>query len=193
VLAEDESLVYWIKRFDRVGQKEKLAVEDFGQLLEKDRETKYEGSMEQLVEVIDEFCTFPAVEKKRFFLRTLFCWLVGNEDMHLKNWSVITKEGKVTLSPAYDLLNSALALDTDREMALPLKGKRNNFKKEILLDYWGKERLGLTDKVVKQTCQQLSDVLPRWESWIYKSFLPEDWKDAYWKGMQQRANILGLI
>ena len=53
------------------------------------------------------------------------CSLVGNEDMHLKNYSVITRNGKTELSPAYDLLNSTIVLKGDaEEIALPLKGKK---------------------------------------------------------------------
>lgn len=59
VRAKDGKLVYWIRRFDRVGQKGKLAVEDFAQLLGRDRETKYDSSVEQVVGAIDLYCTFP--------------------------------------------------------------------------------------------------------------------------------------
>lgn len=88
--------------------------------------------MEKLVNLIDEYCTFPAVEKVKLFKLVLFNYLVGNEDMHLKNYSVIVANGKVELSPAYDLLNSTIVLKGDtEEIALPLKGKKKNLTRKF--------------------------------------------------------------
>ena len=116
-----------IRRFDRKGQKAKVAVEDFAQLAGLSRDTKYNYTMEKLVKLIDRFCTFPAVENAKLFKRVIFNFLVGNEDMHLKNYSVITRDDIVELSPAYDLLSSSIVLTGDiDEIALPLKGKKSN-------------------------------------------------------------------
>ncbi len=87
VYSKDNSFTYFIKRFDRRGQKDKVAVEDFAQLAGKDRDTKYTYSMEKLVRLVDDYCTFPSIEKVRLFNLVLFNYLVGNEDMHLKNYS----------------------------------------------------------------------------------------------------------
>jgi hypothetical protein len=88
VWSKDNSLTYFIKRFDRKGQHDKVAVEDFSQLAGLGRETKYNYSMEKVVKIIDTYCTFPAIEKAELLKRVLFNFLVGNEDMHLKNYSV---------------------------------------------------------------------------------------------------------
>ena len=125
VYGKDGSLSYFIKRFDRYGKGKKYATEDFAQLTGNTRDTKYRFSMEKLVPVIEEFCTFPVVEKVEFFKRIVFCFVTGNEDMHLKNFSLITKNGKTTLAPAYDLLNSSIAIkNPEEEIALTLKGKK---------------------------------------------------------------------
>jgi serine/threonine-protein kinase HipA len=138
VYSRDHSLTYFIRRFDRKGQKDKIAVEDFAQLAGLSRDTKYNYTMEKLVKLIDGFCTFPAVEKAKLFKRVVFSFLVGNEDMHLKNYSVITRNGKTELSPAYDLLNSSIVLKGDKEeIALPLKGKKSNLTSDILIGYFG--------------------------------------------------------
>jgi len=63
VYSEGGSLNYFIKRFDRKGQRDRIAVEDFAQLSGLSRHTKYNYSMEKLIILIDEYCTFPAVEK----------------------------------------------------------------------------------------------------------------------------------
>lgn len=114
----DGTLSYFIKRFDRKEKKQKIAVEDFSQLLGFSRETKYESSMEEVISVIDKHCTFPMVEKLRLFRLTFFNYLIGNEDMHLKNFSLIRNSNKVELSPAYDLLNTTIILRTRSESSI---------------------------------------------------------------------------
>jgi len=83
VWSKDSTLTYFIKRFDRRGQNDKVPVEDFAQLAGLSRETKYNYSMEKLVGLIDQYCTFPAIEKAKLFKRVLFCFLTGNEDIIL--------------------------------------------------------------------------------------------------------------
>ena len=101
----DATRSYFVRRFDRAGWA-KRPVEDFAQLSGANRDTKYDSSTERLIEIIDRFCTFPALERIKFFDRLLGAFLTGNEDMHLKNWSLVTRDDKVELSPAYDLLNT---------------------------------------------------------------------------------------
>ncbi len=98
IWSKDSSLTYFIKRFDRRGHKDKVAVEDFAQLAGMSRDTKYNYSMEKLVRLIDDYCTFPAIEKAKLFKLVLFNFLTGNEDMHLKNYSVIVRNGKMTIT-----------------------------------------------------------------------------------------------
>ncbi len=111
VYCADGSRTYFIKRFDRVGKNRKIPVEDFTQLSGRTRETKYDSSMEQLGEIIRRFCTFPVVENQKLLRLTLFNYLTGNEDAHLKNFSLVTRDGIVGLSPAYDLVNTTIVLD----------------------------------------------------------------------------------
>ena len=59
--------------------------------------------MEKIVTLINTYCTFPAIEKIKLFKLVIFNYLIGNEDMHLKNFSIITEDNKVMLSPCYDL------------------------------------------------------------------------------------------
>jgi len=85
----DQTHSYFIRRFDRAGRR-KQPVEDFAQLSGASRDTKYDSSTERLIEIIDRFCTFPVLERIKFLDRLLCAYLTGNEDMHLKNWSLIT-------------------------------------------------------------------------------------------------------
>ena len=84
-----------------------------------------------------------------------------NEDMHLKNFSVIRHDLKVELSPAYDLLNSTIILDSQEELALPLRGKKNKLTKDDFLVYFAKECLGLTQKSIRQTVSRIVWAFPR--------------------------------
>jgi serine/threonine-protein kinase HipA len=193
IYSKDGSLTYFIKRFDRKGQKDKVAVEDFAQLAGFNRDTKYNFSMEKLVKLIDDYCTFPAIEKARLFKIVLFNYLIGNEDMHLKNYSVILRNGKVELSPAYDLLNTSIVLQGEfEEIALTLKGKKSNLNYDVLVNYFGKERCGLTDKIIEKMLDTIRKALSSWFELIDISFLSDEMKDKYRSFLQKRIDNVGF-
>ncbi len=190
VYAKDGSLSYFIKRFDRHGKGKKYAVEDFAQLTGNTRDTKYSFTMEKLVPVIDEFCSFPLVEKADFFKRIIFCYVTGNEDMHLKNFSLITKNGKITLAPAYDFLNSSIAIkNPDEEIALTLKGKRSNLKASDFIEYYAKERLQLNEKTIMVILGEMQARIPEWKELIEISFLSDDMKAKYLNMLESRSGM----
>ncbi|MFA6915317.1 MAG: HipA domain-containing protein [Parachlamydiales bacterium] len=174
----DGSLSYFIKRFDRSNNK-KIAIEDFSQLLGYDRETKYEASMEKVASVIEKHCTFPLIEKLKLFRLVIFSFLVGNEDMHLKNFSLIRKNNLVELSPGYDLINTTIAMKTVEELALPLKGKKSNFTKEIFFVYFGIDRLKLPEKVLEDEFLKYKSSQNKWYEIIKSSFLPDAMQKKY--------------
>ena len=139
-------------------------------------------------------CTFPVIEKYKFFRLILFCFLIGNEDMHLKNFSLITRNQKVEFSPAYDLLNSTLAMGgAEEELALSLAGKRKEFKTRELIDYFGRERLQLTEKSIQVVLGQFTKIYPKWEELIQISFLSEVKKQGYLKLLKERFKRLKLL
>jgi serine/threonine-protein kinase HipA len=190
IYAKDDSLLYFIKRFDRTGNAGKIHVEDFAQVGGMSRETKYNYSMEKLISLIEQYCTFPMVEKMKLFRRTLFCYLCGNEDMHLKNFSFIYRDQKVELSPAYDLLNTTIILSSpSEEMALPLKGKKSNFTHHIFFKYFGEERLELNSKVLSNIKGEVWEAAEVWENLINISFLSEEKKEAYLEILDQRFAV----
>lgn len=193
IYSRDGLLTYFIRRFDRKGHKDKIAVEDFAQLAGMSRNTKYNYSMEKLVKLIDDYCTFPAIEKARLFKLVLFNYLTGNEDMHLKNYSIIIRDTKAELSPAYDLLNSTIVLKGDaEEIALSLKGKKSNLNKDILITYFGKERCNLPDKIIERTLETIQKEISSWFELISISFLSQEMKDRYMNLLLKRMNVLGF-
>lgn len=193
IYSKDHSMTYFIKRFDRVGHNKKLPVEDFAQLLEFSRETKYQSSMEKVAAVIKNFCSFPKVEAIKLLKLTLFNFLIGNEDMHLKNFSLITRDKLITLSPFYDLLNTTIALQSGKEeLALPLNGKKNNLRKNDFLDYFAMQQLKLNPNVIASVMQELQQAIPTWNELISRSFLTKTMQERYLKLLHERCQRLEI-
>jgi serine/threonine-protein kinase HipA len=193
--SRDGTLTYFIRRFDRRGTGRKIAVEDFAQLAGRTRDTKYDFSMERLVGVIDRFATFPAVARLELFRRTLFSFVTGNEDMHLKNFSLIVDEDRtVKLSPAYDLLNTTIALPrATEELALPVNGKKRRLGHDDLVDYFGRNRLGLTERSIEGVLAALAGASQHWPATVHEtSFLPENLKTRYVEVLEDRLDRLRL-
>jgi serine/threonine-protein kinase HipA len=187
----DGSLSYLIKRFDRAGN-QKIAVEDFSQLLGYSRETKYESSMEKVISVIEKHCTFPLLEKIKLFRLVLFNFLVGNEDMHLKNFTMIRRLNKVELSPAYDLLNTTIVLPTKEEIALPIRGKKSRLNRSDFVDYFGIQRLSLSESVIKDELIRFNQALHPWQELLANSFLSEKMRIRYEEIIKERWQRLNL-
>lgn len=192
LLNADHTRSYFVRRFDRQGWG-KLPVEDFAQLSGASRDTKYDSSTERLIEVVDRFCTFPTLERLKFLDRLLFAFLTGNEDMHLKNWSLITRDDKVELSPAYDLLNSTIPNSKSREeLVLPLDGKKSNLRAKQFWGYLAGERLGLTGAQIEQAKERFVEASATWPDRIMNSFLSAEMKDRYLALLGERRERLGI-
>lgn len=187
IYGKDKTLTYFIKRFDRAGHNKKIALEDFAQLSGEDRHTKYDSSMEKVINVIHQFCTFPKIELVKFFKLTIFNFLIGNEDMHLKNFSLITRDNKIMLSPAYDLLNTTILLkNTKEEIALPLNGKKNNLSKNDFFKYLAIEKLQLNQNVINDVVEEIQTAIPQWKKMIGESFLSENMQKKYLQLLETR-------
>jgi serine/threonine-protein kinase HipA len=189
--AADGSWVYFIRRFDRLGRAGRLHQEDFAQLLGAGRETKYQSSLEQVAKVVETRCTFPAMEKAKLARLLLFCFLTGNEDMHLKNFSLLVTDGVVTLSPAYDLLNTTLVLENaTEESALPLRGKKRKLTRQDWLHYFCRERLGLPDLILGEILTHLQVGLEKWKEIIRRSHLSTPRQERYQQILENRHQRL---
>lgn len=180
VYAKDGTLSYFVRRFDRQDDHQKLSLEDFAQLTGNTRDTKYRWSMEKLLPVIETYCTSPMQEKQKLFRRVVFCFITGNEDMHLKNFSLITRNDRVELSPAYDLLSTTIAVEgVTEELALPLAGKKSKISYELLFEYYGQKRMQLTKESLWGEQQNLRSTRGELESLIELSFLDKEMKEKY--------------
>ena len=124
-----EALALLVERFDRHGD-ERLRLEDFAQILNKPRGNdfrgKYDSSYEEAATVIDRFSARARIDLQRFYRLVVFNLAIGNADAHLKNFSLLQRDGGLRLSPAYDLINTS-TYDFDREVALAIGGRKRQF------------------------------------------------------------------
>lgn len=188
---ESGELAYLTKRFDRV-KKKKIPQEDFCQISGLLTEDKYKGSMERMGKIIRDFSTQPGIDSITFFELTLFLFLTGNADMHMKNFSLIrTETGEIILSPAYDLVSTALLMPDDKEeLALTLNGKKSRLKKS---DFDAlASNLQLHSKTIESIYERFASYIPMFYSFIEISFLSDQLKEEYKKLIKKRAKILEL-
>ena len=187
---QDGSLAYITKRIDRDKKGVKIPMEDMCQLTEKLTEQKYKGSHEQIAKKIVEFSAYPVLDLINYFEVLLFCYLTGNADMHLKNFSLYKKVGECVLAPAYDLLSTKLVIPQDNEeLALTLNGKKSKLKKvdfDSLL-----KTMKVDDKAIENVYDKFRKVIPEWLLFIDSSFLPDEMKEQYKTLIQEKCkNII---
>jgi len=185
--ASDGNLVYIARRFDRIGNK-KIHMEDFCQLSEFLTENKYKGSYERAGKLILRYCTDTGLDALRYFELLIFCYLTGNNDMHLKNFSLLYLEDSIALSPAYDLLNVNLVFPKDKEeTALLLSGKKSNIKLKDF-DTLG-QLLQIPDKVKINSYNKFRSNEESVRHLINESFLDNEKKAGYWEIWNQKQKI----
>lgn len=187
---KDGELCYITRRIDRTDNGEKLHMEDMCQLSERLTEHKYKGSYEQIAKVIQRFSSVPKLDLINYWEQVIFSWITGNADMHLKNFSLYSKEhGKYLLTPAYDMLSTALVMPDDtEELALTLNAKKRKIKKE---DFEiSMQASGLEKKVIDNIFNKFIRVKDRWFEFIEISFLPNEMKEEFKSLINERLNIL---
>lgn len=174
----DGELGYITKRIDRGENGEKIDMEDMCQLTLHPTEYKYKSSHEQIAKAIVQYSSTPKLDLVNYMQLVLFCFVTGNNDMHLKNFSLYQPFKGYQLSPAYDLLNVAIANPKDKEeLALPLSGRKTKLRLGDFLN--AAKTMGLDEKVVSRLIGGLQKALPQWLTLIHCSFLDEEMKKAY--------------
>jgi serine/threonine-protein kinase HipA len=185
-------LVYITKRFDRENDN-KLAMEDMCQLTETLTENKYKGSVEKIAKVISAYSSNTGFDRIQFFHTLLFCFITGNSDMHLKNYSLLTTTGNnIELAPAYDLVNVKIAFPDDgEESALTINGRRNRLQ---LKDFDAlAENMKLDPRVRDQIYNSFKSKMKLVHQLINFSFLPDAMKTRYMEVMDEKAKKLGWL
>ncbi|EOR96533.1 HIPA potein [Arcticibacter svalbardensis MN12-7] len=177
IKASDGSLVYLARRFDRV-KGHKVHMEDFCQLSEFLTENKYKGSYEKIGKLILKYCTQTGFDALTYFELVLFSFLTGNNDMHLKNFSVLYTDEGVGLSPAYDLINVNLVNpQDDEELALTINGKKKRIR---LSDFDVLARsMNIPEMAVRNTYNKFASGNKEVGNLIAASFLSPEKKERY--------------
>ena len=183
------NLAFVTKRIDRT-KNGKLAMEDMCQLTERLTEDKYHGSYEQIAKAIQRHSVTPGLDVVNFFELVLFSFLTGNADMHLKNFSLLEQPGLgMVLSPAYDLVNTALVHPADEEeMALTLNGRKKKLTKQDFVA--AMNTLKLEEKQQEMIFNKMAKAWPQWQELIDRSFMSVEFKEQYKSLLKERMNRL---
>lgn len=179
-------LSYITKRIDRRNSAEKIHMLDMFQILEA--VDKYKGSMERVGKAIGTYSENTLLDKLYFFELSVFCFLTGNNDMHLKNFSMINNRETWGLAPAYDLLNVSIVNPGDtEELALNLNGKKRKLKKEDF-EQLG-ETIGLNTKQIHGVYKRFYNNKHLALDWIKNSFLSAGYQEKYIELLEQRYSV----
>lgn len=183
----DGSLGYITRRIDRSPAGEKVDMEDMCQLTLHPTEYKYRSSYEQIGKVIATHSATPKLCMMNFMQLLIFCYLTGNNDMHLKNFSLYAPKGEYMLTPAYDLLNVAIVNSKDtEELALTLNGKKSRLKRSDFL--LASEKMGIDERAINQILAVFQKAMPKWEALVNDSFLSEEFKAQYLELVKTRLH-----
>ena len=185
----DGSLGYITKRIDRTKEGKKIDMEDMCQLTLHPTEYKYKGSYEQIAKVMMQYCDMPKLDLTNYMQLLLFCFVTGNNDLHLKNFSLYRPHKGYQLSPAYDLVNIAIANPNDKEeLALSLSGRKTKIELNNFIQ--SAATMGIEENVVRRLIANMLNALPKWRLLIQASFLDDKLKEKYTELVEERLSLL---
>ena len=186
----DDTLCYLTRRIDRTVTGEKIAMEDMCQLTERQTEHKYKSSYERIAKAIGQYSSIPKMDITNYFEIVLFSWITGNNDMHLKNFSLYEpNDGMIRLAPAYDLINAAiLNPKDDEELALTLNGKKKKLKHSDFIA--AGLTMGLERKTIERLILKYAKLFPKMYTVINNSFLNEELKNKYIELLKERLKCI---
>lgn len=149
-----------VKRFDR-SPDGPIHTEDFAQVFSQFPEAKYDDASYRRIGLVLGIETGEA-DSAEFIRRLVFNTLIGNADMHLKNWSLLYPDGRTaTLAPAYDFLSTIPYLpDDSAALKYSRTKKMAEVSKDELIHLAAKARLPekLVIDVARETVNRFKDV-----------------------------------
>ena len=141
---------------------------------------KYKSSYERIAKTVREYSDNVGFDLSNLAEQVLFSWIIGNSDMHLKNFSLIKSDGKWGLSPAYDMLNVKLALPNDaEELALTLNGKGGAYQYTKVDFVKAFRTFGLTDSAIDNLFARMIKAESKLYDFITTSFLPVEMQNGF--------------
>ena len=195
LIREDNDLAYITARIDRCeeGNTCKYAMEDFCQLAGKLTFDKYKGSCELCAKIINKFSIQTGLDLSELFIRVVFSFIIGNSDMHLKNFSLIEAEPagrSFKLSPAYDILPVNVILPDDKdETALALNGKKRKLRRKDFVTF--AESCGLNERAAVKIIDRLCSYKYKYIEECKGSYLPEDMIANITELIEKRIEVIG--
>lgn len=181
-------LSYITKRIDRTASR-KIHMLDMFQITEAF--DKYKSSMEKVGKAVNEYSSNTLLDIVRLYEVTIFSYITGNNDMHLKNFSMILKGEDWVFSPAYDLLNVQLHLPEDKEeTALTIGGKKSRLTKADFINLGLK--FGLSERQIQNIFKRFMKAEDKMMELINISFLDEEQKKIYKDLLQQRIQLFNV-
>lgn len=185
-------LAYLTKRIDRNAQGEKFAMEDACQFNGRLTEHKYRGSYEQVAKGILAYSKNPLKDVVHFYEQVIVSFLIGNNDMHLKNFSLIAKKSNAyELSPAYDMIAAQLLLPDDQEdLALNLNGKKRKLKRQDFNE--AMLNAHIPEKAIENLWRRIENGMDEWSELIRNSFLTQEVKVRFKTMINKKANQLNF-
>ena len=182
---------YITKRVDRPGGK-MLAMEDFCQLSGRPTSEKYHSSYENCGKVIKAFSKNVGLDITEFYYRLLFCFVTGNSDMHLKNFSLMESAPASRifgLSPAYDMLPVNILIPSDHEQtALSLNGKKNNIRKKDFKAL--SDNLGIPENAAQNMMNRIIKYKSEYIKEINEAYISEEMKRKMIELIETRTEII---
>lgn len=191
IQTQDKAFAYITKRIDRRDGK-MLAMEDFCQLDGRLTEDKYKGSYERCAKIIQRYSSRMGLDITELFIRVVFSFIVGNSDMHLKNFSLIeTDENsqEYILSDAYDMLPVNIVNPADTEQtALTLNGKKRNLHHNDFLKF--ADSCGMDRMVAGRLMDKMIQNITRFRNEVEQSYLSDELKEQMQILITERVEAL---
>lgn len=189
---DDGELAYLTRRIDRSADNKKFPMEDACQFTGRLTEHKYRGSHEKIARGLIAYTQNPLLEVVKFYQQVVVSFLAGNNDMHLKNFSIIAfNDNQYQLSPAYDMLAVNLVIPEDKdELALNLNGKKRKLTRKDFEEAMVKAHI--PDKSIENLFKRIEKGIQTWPELIQNSFLATKHKSTFLQLVKGKASQIEL-
>lgn len=192
--------VYITKRFDVTDGVKDCSQEDFASILQmseqgSDSNFKYHGCYAQIADAIRRFIPAWMPQMEQFFKMVVFDYLYGNEDAHMKNFSLVNRDGECFLAPAYDLINTSIHIQSGSDLGLT-EGLATDIEKSDAYERTGHpcrldferfaERIGLPKRRSDKVLDMFMNIPLETYSLINNSFLNDKMKRSYRRIIEER-------
>ena len=192
--------VYITKRFDVTGGVKDCSQEDFAAVLKMteeggDSNFKYNGNYAQIADAIRDIIPAWMPQMEQFFRMVVFDYLFANEDAHMKNFSLVNRDGEYFLAPAYDLINTCIHIQSESDLGLK-GGLSPDIETSDVYDSTGHpcrldferfaERIGLPKKRSDMVLDMFMEIPDKTFALIDYSFLNDKMKRSYKRVIEER-------